>query len=122
MSSIDVSEILNDPDFVQELTLIRRSSCVDGYGQNRIAETPICTIGCVQPISGRTLQRLPDAMRNANVQSFWIKQKLVNDSRSAYPDVIVKQGKRFIVQVVFDWSDWGEGYTEGTCVAQGTNQ
>lgn len=115
---IDVSDILSDPDLVQPLTLIKREACVDSFGQNKLKELASCTVGSVQPISGKTLQRLPDAYRVANVQSFWMREKLVSDSRSQYPDIIVKNGKRFTVQIVFDWSDWGSGWSEGTCVAE----
>lgn len=118
MGQVDVSELLADPDFVQPLTLIKRQACVDSFGQNQLRESAACTVGSVQPISGKALQRLPDAYRVANVQSFWIKAKLVSDSREKYPDIIVKGGKRFTVQVVFDWSDWGAGWNEGVCVAE----
>jgi hypothetical protein len=118
MGSIDVSELLADPDLVQPLTLIKRTACRDSFGQNQLQETGYPIVGSVQPVSGKTLQRLPEAMRVANVQSFWVKHKLVSDSRDKYPDIIVKNGKRFTVQVVFDWSDWGSGWTEGTCVAE----
>jgi hypothetical protein len=117
-SLIDVSDIMSDPEFVQSITLIKRTACIDSFGQNNLTESAKCTVGSVQPISGKALQRLPEALRVANVQSFWLREKIVIDSSSKYPDVLVKNGKRFIVQVVFDWSDWGAGWTEGTCVAE----
>lgn len=117
-SLVDVSELMNDPDFVQPLTLIHRVPCVDNFGENTLKETPIETFGCVEPISGKTLQRIPEAFRVANVQSFWLRERIVTDSRSKYPDVIIKNGVRFAVQVVFDWSDWGGGWSEGTCVQE----
>ena len=115
---IDVSDILNDPEFVQPLTLIQRKENVDNYGKNTLSETPKCTHGCVQPISGKTLARIPEALRVANVQEFWIREKIITDARSKYPDVIVKNGIRYAVQVVFDWSDWGHGWNQGTCVQE----
>lgn len=115
---IDVGELLNDPELVEPIMLIKRAECVNDFGQNTLSEEPVKTHGSVQPVSGKTLQRLPEALRIANVQSFWLKHKLVSDNRSKYPDVIVKGSKRFTVQMVFDWSDWGSGWTEGTCVAE----
>jgi len=115
---IDVTEVLHDPDFMQPLTLVRRSACTDSFGQNKITSQSICTVGCVQPISGKALARLPDVFRVANVQSFWIKQNLVIDSTGKYPDVIVKNGIRYTVQTVFDWCSWGAGWNEGTCVME----
>jgi len=116
--NIDVSQLMLDPDFVQPLTLVRRTETVNNFGQNVIAESPKSTFGCVQPISGKTLMRIPEALRVANVQEFWLKETIVSGVGSQYPDIIVKNGVRFAVQVIFDWSDWGQGWTQGTCVAE----
>ena len=113
-----VSDLMSDPEFVQSLMLVRRSPCVDAYGKNTLAEKTFCVVGSVQPISGKTLQRIPEAFRVANVQSFWLKEKIITDGRDQYPDIIIKNGIRFAVQLVFDWSDWGAGWSEGTCVQE----
>jgi hypothetical protein len=119
MGQIDVSELINDPDFVQPLTLIRRKAPPDSFGETQIQEIGSPTHGSVQPAGGKVIARLPDALRIANVQSFWIREKFVTDSQnSKYPDIIVKNGIRFVVQLVFDWSDWGAGWSEGVCVAE----
>jgi hypothetical protein len=118
MGLIDVSDILNDPDFVQPLTLLKRKAKTDSFGKNQIEETPTPTHGSVQPASGKVIARLPEALRVANIQSFWVRERLIIDSRGKYPDIIVKNGVRFVVQTVFDWSDWGAGWSEGTCVAE----
>lgn len=118
MGSIDVTDLLTDPDFVDPVTLIHRESFVDDFGENKLKEMGISTVGSVQPISGKTLQRLPEAFRVANVASFWIKGKIVSDGCCKYPDLIVFKGSRYAVQMIFDWSNWGEGYCEGTCVRQ----
>jgi hypothetical protein len=118
MGQIEVSDILLDPDFVDQLVLIHRKPCVNEFGQNSLQETAYQTYGCVQPISGKTLQRLPDALRIANVKSFWIQGKIVSDGTCQYPDVIVSCGVRYAVQMVFDWTNWGAGWSEGTCVQE----
>lgn len=117
-SLVDVSELMNDPEFVQPVTIVRRTPCVDSFGQNRLTESSICTHGSIQPVSGRALQRLPDALRVADVQSFWLKEPIVVDGRNQYPDILVKNGVRFAVQLVFDWSSWGQGWSEGICVRE----
>lgn len=118
MGLIDTSELMSDPDFVQPLTLIRRKAAADQYGENQITENGFQVNGCVQPISGDTLQRIPEAFRVADVKSFWLKEKIIADNRCKYPDIIVKDGIRFQVQMVFDWSQWGQGWSEGTCVQE----
>lgn len=118
MAQIDVTELLTDPDFVDECTLIHRTTTVNTFGENVLTETPVVTVGSVQPASGKTLMRLPDALRSANVYSFWIKGEIVADGTSKYPDIISFKGKRYQVQTIFDWTNWGAGYSEGVAVAE----
>ena len=118
MGKIDVSELLADPDFVGPLTLIHRTPTVDQYGNNQLVEVGLQTNGSVQPASGKTLQRLPDALRVADVSSFWLKGKIVADGCNQYPDIIVFQKQRYAVQTVLDWTNWGEGWCEGTCIRE----
>jgi hypothetical protein len=118
MAQVDVSAAMLDPDFVQSVTILRRSPTVDQYGQNQLLDKIIPTIGSVQPATGKALMRLPEAFRVADVKSFWLKDTIVADSRCQYPDVLVADGQRYAVQLVFDWSDWGQGWTEGTCVRE----
>lgn len=98
------------------ITLIKRVSRVDSLGENVVTEECIKSFGTVQPASGRTLQRLPDALRVANVSSFWFKGEIIQSGK--YPSILVFRGKRYQVQVIFDWANWGGGWNEGTCVAE----
>ena len=119
MANIDTSFLLQDPDFVDPITMIRRRPTINEYGENVLTETSFQTIGSVQPASGKTLMRLPDALRIANVSSFWIKGNIYADGSAKYPDIIVFRGKRYAVQMIFDWTNFGfDGYSEGTCVAE----
>ena len=78
MALVDVSELMLDPDFVQPLTLVRRTPTVDSYGENQLAEAPQSVVGSVQPIDGNTLHRLPDEFRVANVQMFFLKERIID--------------------------------------------
>jgi len=118
MPQIDVSELMTDPDFVEPVTLITRLPKVDQYGQGYFESSALETVGSVQPASNRVVQKLPEAMRVANVQSFWIKAVIVASAPGKYASTIVYRGQTYQVQTVADWSAFGEGYTEGTCVAQ----
>jgi hypothetical protein len=118
MGLIDVSEILVDPDMVDPVVIIHRMAIIDDYGQNKLTEQGVPTYGSVQPISGKTLQRLPEELRIANVMSFWVKGTIVSDGKCQYPDVLNFRGSRYAVQTIFDWTMWGEGYAEGTCVRE----
>jgi len=118
MALIDVSDLLVDPDFVDEITLVSRVPTVNSMGENSLAETSLVSVGSVQPASGRTIQKLPDAMRVANVSSFWFKGTIVASAPGQYSSVLIFNGQRYQVQTVDNWSNFGEGFCEGTCVAE----
>ena len=116
MGQIDVTDLLGDPDFVDPIIIINRATTVGTNGENILKECSNKTWGSVQPISGITLQRLPEELRVANVKSFWVKGAIIADAKGKYSDVIVSRGVRYNVTFVFDWTNWGSGWTEGTCV------
>jgi hypothetical protein len=120
MANLGVSELMTDPDFVDTMTLITARSLVSSRGENMVEEQSIISCGSVQPASGRTIDRLPQALRVANVSSFWFKGviEVGQGGKTRYPSLFLFRGQRYRVQVVFDWSNWGEGYCEGTCVAE----
>lgn len=118
MGDIDVTDLLLDPDFVDPMVIIRRTSCTDNFGENKLREDGFNTFGAIMPASGKTLQRIPDALRVAGVMSFFVKGQIVSDGQTLYPDLLVFKGSKYAVQVVFDWSNWGQGWVEGTCVRQ----
>jgi hypothetical protein len=118
MSKIDVSELLSDPDFVDEIIQLKRAPIVNSKGENKLSEVKVKTIGCVQPASGRTIFRLPEAFRVANVSEFFMKGTITATAQGKYSDVLVFKGVRYNVQMVFDWTNWGLGYCEGTCISE----
>jgi len=118
MAQIDVTELLHDPDFVDAIQLINRTPTVNARGENVISEVVVNSIGSVQPASGKTLQRLPEALRLADVSSFWFQGVITATAPGKYSSILVFKGKRYQVQNVLDWSNWGKGYSEGTCIAE----
>ncbi len=118
MSRVDVSELLHDPDFVDKMTVICRTPSVNSKGESLLRERPSDSVGCVQPASGRTIMKLPDEFRVANVSSFWFQGEITASAPGKYSSIIVFKNRRYQVQTVFDWTDWGAGWCEGTCVAE----
>ncbi len=118
MANIDVTELFSDPDFVDPMTVISRVPMVDSLGQNRLTETSVSSFGSIQPLSGDTVNRIPEALRNENVRSFYFKGVIVTSAPGEYPSIIVFRGKRYQVRHVFDWTNWGQGFTKGLCVAE----
>lgn len=116
MALIDVSELMTDPDFVDQISVIHRAPVVNSLGENSLVETFQDTIGSVQPASGATLKRLPEGLRTENVNSFWIKGQIISDGKNQYPDLLVFRGHTYEIQLVTDWSNFGAGYCEGTAI------
>lgn len=118
MSRIDVTELLTDPDFVDQMQVISRVPQINSLGENSLVETTKDTVGSIQPSSGKEVQRLPEALRISNVMTFWFKGEIVTSEPGKYTDVLVFKGKRFQVLMVYDWTQWGAGWSEGVCVAE----
>lgn len=118
MAQIDVTDLLSDPDFVDAICVIDRVPFINSFGENTLREASTTSVGSVQPASGRVIQRIPEAMRVANMSSFWFKGVITASSPGKYSSILVFKGQRYQVQTVFDWSNFGQGYTEGTCVAE----
>lgn len=118
MALIDTTDLLVDPDFVNALSLIHRTPTVDNYGQLQLSSVTVNTIGSVQPITGKALQRVPESLRVADVRSFWIRGDIIADGSSQYPDLISYGGQSYAIQITFPWTNWGAGWTEGVCVRQ----
>lgn len=118
MSRIDITDLLSDPDFVDEIQMVTRRPQINSFGENILTETVLVTVGSVQPASGRAIARLPEALRVADISSFWFKGVIVASSPGKYSSILVFKGRRYQVQTVLDWSTWGQGWCEGTCIAE----
>lgn len=118
MAQIDVTELLTDPDFVDKIQVVTRRDRVDGLGENQLTENTLNTVGSVQPASGKNIQRLPEALRVANVMDFFFKGEIIATEPGKYSSILVFKNRRFQVQTIQDWSNWGAGWTQGTCVAE----
>lgn len=118
MALIDVTSLLVDPDFVDQVQIIHRTPVVNSFGENTLTEVCVNTVGSVQPASGRALQRLPEDLQVQNMSSFWIKGEIIATATGKYTDLLVFRGKRYQVVNIFDWMNYGPGYSEGLCVQE----
>lgn len=121
MGQIDVSELLVDPDFVEQtpVTVISRTSTVNNRGRNELAEVSRNVIAVVQPASGNTLKRLPDGAQLSRWCTVYTQQTLKEGGEGGYPDIVVWKGRRYQVQLVADYSNWGAGWTRADCELEG---
>lgn len=118
MAQLDVSDLLLDPDFIDEITMIHRTATVNAFGETVLVEASTVTVGSVQPASGKEMKRLPESLQTADVRSFFIKAAILSDGTSQYPDILVFQGQRFQIQVVQPWLHWGSGWNQGLVIGE----
>lgn len=118
MADIDVSDLLLDPDFTDPLTLIHRTSTVSSLGKNTLVETRVDTYGSVQPISGKDMVRVPEALKMSDIRTFFIKAEILSDGASQYPDIIEFFSQRYQIISVEPWLNFGEGWNKGLCVRE----
>lgn len=117
MAQIDVSEVVTDPDFLDAVSLVRRTSVVNSSGRNVLAESSSSVYMVVQPASPDDLQRLPDSVRRRDAITVWYVGELSADADGQYPDIVVWNSKRYQVQTADPFGNWatGSGYTEAVC-------
>lgn len=88
---IDVSELIDDPDFASEFTVFRDSgSFVEGeWVKNAPSQLPM--IGVVQPATSEDMLRfLPEGERQKNVIRIWCRQKIqMANGKDEQSDVVV---------------------------------
>lgn len=122
MALIDVSELLTDPDFTNTVTLIRRSSTVNSYGENVMVETSSTITAVVQGANAESLERVPEGARLSDLIDVYYKGALHAESPGGYADVIVWDGKRYqVFEVVEDFMNFGAGFTKAICKLEAVN-
>ncbi len=119
MATIDVSEVLSDPDFASEFDVLRSTETVDERGLAQFApKTFRCVTGVVQAASGRTLRMLPDLANMDDVIEVYTRFKLQALSDHRAPDIIKWNGRDYLVTKINDWSNYGRGYVQAVCTMQ----
>jgi hypothetical protein len=122
---LDVSELLDDPLFVQTAMTVLRRKQVLTKGRSAPAVYQVITgvAASVQPkdtaIGGNFIERTPDMeYRGSNLNVYTkfrlrgvTKQATGDPSDGEYlPDIIVVNGDYFIVALTNDWSHYGAGF------------
>jgi hypothetical protein len=112
MARIDVSELMNDPDFVNNFTVVRRVPTINTYGENTLAETQVAAVGSIQSPGKEVANRLPDGVKLSSVKTIYTKTVLNADKASGYVDQIIWEGLRYNVVTVLPWGNFGSGWYE----------
>lgn len=108
---LDVTDVLDDPDFNEDFVLIRRKRFIDN-GVGHVIEQVHNFRGVIQPATSRTLERLNQGdWKNGGVE-IWCKQRLEVNTNLVLPDEILWERNRYICTADQDWTHYGRGYIE----------
>jgi hypothetical protein len=116
MALIDVSYLLNDPDFSDSFTLITRTQTINSYGESVLSESSSTVYGVIQAIDGDILKRVPqDAQLGVEIVVYY-RGKLNAEKAGGYCDVIVWNNVRYLVKnVIENYINWGSGWSSAVC-------
>jgi len=90
-------------------TVTRQS--VSAYGSDGRLDAPSTTTfsitACVQPVTGRELQRLPEGLQNQEVLAVWSPVELKTQGPGQDPDLVSIDGDSYEVHKLERWNTLG---------------
>lgn len=118
MPFLDVSDLLDDPDFADDtgtLGVFIQQQSVDDHGIATNCETFIPLEGVIAQGRPNTLERLAEGSRIKGSITVYTRYRLTDGADGRDADEIGWCGKRYVVSVVSDWSTFGEGFVSAEC-------
>lgn len=110
MPTLDVSFVLDDPLFSEPLVCLRTDQAVNSFGEAEQSETQTRFFGVVTVAAGERVDRTGDAERSGEGLTVHTRFRLVGVHAGGQPDIVVRDGLRYEVQAVHDWSRYGAGF------------
>ena len=115
MASIDITELLDDPDFSDTFFLRRQHQNIDSSGLAHNAETSVACDGVCFPGGGNKLIRTRDGDR-VEADMTIVTRTILHDGRGGEPaDNVEWMGLRYVVTLVEDYANWGGGFVQARC-------
>jgi hypothetical protein len=117
MANIDVTDLLDDADFIDYFYVTRNQVAVDSHGRAQLGSSNRPKIwGVVQPASGRTMQLMTDYINVAGSIEIWTRFRLESATDTTQSDIVEWKGKLYrVAPMVHDFSNWGQGYVHVVC-------
>jgi hypothetical protein len=109
MANLDVSDVLDDPDFNSAFQVARRSRTVGNDGRSTVTEVILDVNGVVQPMNTRDLERFSQGDRLNGGITVWCRLPLQTAGETHVADEILWEGSRYQVVLCNVWA-YGQGY------------
>jgi galactose-6-phosphate isomerase len=117
MPLIDVLDVLFDPVIAAEaFTVTRRKETVGQNGRTQIVSETLNGVGSIQPATPQALRRLPEGTRVEGSISVYTSLRLMMQTETQQPDEISWGGRSYQVADVRDWTHFGGGFVNATCI------
>lgn len=117
MPSLDVTDILTDPDFADTFIVTQSIQTVSSGGMASNALTVLTNVsGVVTANDNIDLMKMPDGELLAGSITVITKFRLTNGSGTRDADIVTWNGRTYQVKTVGDWSRFGAGFIEAVCV------
>ena len=126
MASIDVTDVLLDPDFVDPITVtsITRTIGTNGRAVDTVG-TPVNVVAVVLPVAQKLILQSDGALRDGAIEiytTFAINGGVkTSDSASQQPDIVTWHGRDYVVASVEDYTAFGAGWWHATANLQQIN-
>lgn len=117
MPFLDVSDVLDDPDFVTTFDVMKATQSISSNGVATDTSEPIDTgvYGVVEAAASLTLQRLAEGSRQGGAIHIYTRYRLSDGRGNEEAHVVLWNGAHYTVVSVDDWSQFGAGYVRATC-------
>lgn len=117
MALLDVSDILDDPDFADSSFVCHRlSETVDGHGRAQVAPQDFSFTGVATSNAGDMLKRLPEGSRIEGSITIHTKFPLRAAGQNYAADEITWKGRDYIVSTINDYTSYGAGFVAANCI------
>ncbi len=119
MPLLDVNDVILDPGFAQDFTVVRSIRTVSNQGLTIDSSGLLAAYGVILPLSGAQLAMLPEAERTGSYITVITPFALYALTDTTAPDHVQWHGKDYQVRSINDWTDWGLGFTQAVCQLTG---
>jgi hypothetical protein len=111
MPTLDVTDVLDSPEFVDVFTVIRRSQIITDEGLAQDTPQTFANVGgVVVPNNDVSLNFLPEAEHLQGSISIYTRFRLSDGKSGIDADLVNWSGREYIVVTTGDYSRFGQGF------------
>lgn len=115
MAQLDLSDVLEDPDFNDIFYRLVMEQTVDDHGEASNTEKKTRCIGVITSSSGDKIVRKPDGSFVTGTITIHTKTRLKDGKDGFDADVVMWKNTKYNVILVNDYSHVGRGFVAATC-------